>query len=292
MAQRRMFSLKVVDTDAFCEMPSSAQNLYFHIGMRADDEGFYAGVKGLMAKIHASIDDLNVLLARSYLLDRGDGVYVVKHWKMNNYLQIDRIKETEYEEKRIGLYTKKDGSYTLKPEKAAIKPVTTEGSTPKCIQNVYIDKNSKGLVESNLDKYNVEETSNNPSLTDLTKNKKENACERKEPSVLLKRLLDNDYLIPQEEWANAERILEELRQTYTFFPVFHAMTEFLSNHPEYGRDLEGNELNKPLGYLKNALLNNMPRDSKQKEQQAEDDLVYKVFGLEEDDDTKEDKPHE
>lgn len=157
MAQRRMFSLKVVDTDAFCDMPASAQNLYFHIGMRADDEGFYAGVKGLMLKIHASFDDLNVLIARAYLLDRGDGVYVVKHWKMNNYLQLDRIKETEYEEKRIGLYTKKDGSYTLDPNKADSTEGTTKGSKPKCIQNVYIDKNS--IVESSIDKSSKEENS-------------------------------------------------------------------------------------------------------------------------------------
>lgn len=146
MAQRRMFSMKVVDTDAFCEMPASAQNLYFHIGMRADDEGFYASVKGLMLKIHASVDDLNVLLAKRYLLDRGDGVYLVKHWKMNNYLQLDRIKETEYEEKRIGLYLKKDGSYTLDPEKADKKKPITKGNEPKCIQNVSIEENS--IVET------------------------------------------------------------------------------------------------------------------------------------------------
>ena len=155
MAQRRMFSLKVVDTDAFCEMPASAQNLYFHIGMRADDEGFYAGVRGLMAKIHASVDDLNVLLARRYLLDRGDGVYLVKHWKMNNYLQLDRIKETEYEEKKIGLYTKKDGSYTLDEEKADKKKPITKGNEPKCIQNVSIDKYR--VVESSIDKSSIEE---------------------------------------------------------------------------------------------------------------------------------------
>lgn len=148
MAQRRMFSMKVVDTDAFCEMPASAQNLYFHIGMRADDEGFYASVKGLMLKIHASVDDLNVLLAKRYLLDRGDGVYLVKHWKMNNYLQLDRIKETEYEEKRIGLYLKKDGSYTLDPEKADKKKPITKGNEPKCIQNVSIEENS--IVETSI----------------------------------------------------------------------------------------------------------------------------------------------
>lgn len=149
MAQRRMFSLKVVDTDAFCEMPASAQNLYFHIGMRADDEGFYAGVRGLMAKIHASQDDLSVLIARRYILDRGDGVYVIKHWKMNNYLQIDRIKPTEYEEKRIGLYVKKDGSYTLDPLKSANPQAVKTTPTIHCIQNVSIDKNS--IVENSLD---------------------------------------------------------------------------------------------------------------------------------------------
>ena len=140
MAQRRMFSMKVVDTDAFCEMPSSAQCLYFHIGMRADDDGFYASVKGLMAKIHASQDDLNILLARRFLLDRGDGVYVIKHWKMNNYLQSDRYTPTEYQEKKIGLFTKPDGSYTLDENKA---------ENP-CIQNVYTGKDS--IVKVSIDK--------------------------------------------------------------------------------------------------------------------------------------------
>lgn len=147
MAQRRMFSLKVIDTDAFCEMPASAQNLYFHIGMRADDDGFYAGVKGLMAKIHASQDDLSVLLARRYLLDRGDGVYVVKHWKMNNYLQSDRYTPTEYQEKKNGLYLKADGSYTEDQAKAG---------TP-CIQNVSIGKGS--VVKVSIDKPSIVKSS-------------------------------------------------------------------------------------------------------------------------------------
>jgi len=146
MAQRRMFSLKVIDTDAFCEMPTSAQNLYFHIGMRADDDGFYAGVKGLMSKIHASIDDLNILLARGFLLDRGDGVFVVKHWRMNNYLQSDRHTPTDYEEKARGIFVKRDGSYTLNPEKA-IKPLLIE-EKPECIQNVYTGKCS--VVKSSV----------------------------------------------------------------------------------------------------------------------------------------------
>lgn len=191
MAQRRMFSLKVVDTDAFCEMPSSAQNLYFHIGMRADDEGFYAGVKGLMAKIHASQDDLNVLIARAYLLDRGDGVYVVKHWKMNNYLQLDRIKETEYEEKRVGLYTKKDGSYTLDPNKADNKKPITKGNEPKCIQNVSIDKYR--VVESSVDKSSIEENSKE-DRTRYNKIKAKSLCQA---LVSCGYILEDELLDPQ-----------------------------------------------------------------------------------------------
>ena len=112
MAKRRMFSMKIVDTDAFCEMPNSAQNLYFHIGMRADDDGFYAGVNGLMAKIHSTKDDLNILLARRFLLSVGDGVFVIKHWKINNYIQRDRYEPTEYYEKKTLIAEKKDGTYT------------------------------------------------------------------------------------------------------------------------------------------------------------------------------------
>ena len=176
MAQRRMFSMKVVDTDAFCDMPASAQNLYFHIGMRSDDEGFYAGVRGLMAKIHASDDDLRILIARAYVLDRGDGVYVVKHWKLNNYLQNDRIKPTEYDEKKVGLYIKKDGSYTLDPQKSAIPVSSSIEEEPKCIQNVSIDKNSVDLHESRLES-SLEENKKEESLcVDEDKKTREDAC--------------------------------------------------------------------------------------------------------------------
>lgn len=127
MAQRRMFSMKVCDTDAFCEMPSSAQNLYFHIGMRADDDGLYAGVKGLMAKIHASMDDLNVLVAKGFIINMDDSIFLVKHWKLNNYLQKDRYTPTEYKEKLKGVYLKENGVYTLDENKG--KPLLVSNDT-------------------------------------------------------------------------------------------------------------------------------------------------------------------
>lgn len=203
MAQRRMFNLKVIDTDAFCEMPASAQNLYFHIGMRADDEGFYAGVKGLMAKVHASIDDLNVLLARHYILDRGDGVYVVKHWKMNNYLQNDRIKPTEYEEKRVGLYTKKDGSYTLDPEKSAIPVPCKKPMDTDCIQNVSIVKSSLDTVENSIEENNLDKIYGKPKAHAYayTRDQIEANPRVAEECLEMRRRMDRGEDI-SEEWYN------------------------------------------------------------------------------------------
>lgn len=159
MANRRMFNMKVIDTDAFCEMPPSSQNLYFHIGMRADDDGFYASTRGLMLKINSSPDDLKLLIAKGFLLDRGDGVYVVKHWKMNNYLQKDRYQPTEYEEKAVGLFMKKDGSYTLHEEKGvqALLPKGNSQMYTNVIQDGDIVKNR--IEENSIDKNSKEENS-------------------------------------------------------------------------------------------------------------------------------------
>lgn len=159
MANRRMFSMKVIDTDAFCEMPPSSQNLYFHIGMRADDDGFYASTRGLMLKINSSPDDLKLLIAKGFLLDRGDGVYVVKHWKMNNYLQKDRYQPTEYEEKAVGLFMKKDGSYTLHEEKGvqALLPKGNYQMYTPCIQDGDIGKNR--IEENSVDKLSIDKIS-------------------------------------------------------------------------------------------------------------------------------------
>lgn len=111
MANRRMFSLDIVASDAFLEMPTSTRELYFHLGMYADDEGF-VNPKKIMRMIGASEDDLKVLLGKRFLLVFESGVVVVKHWKMNNYLQNDRLKPTVYLEEKNLLTLKKNGSYT------------------------------------------------------------------------------------------------------------------------------------------------------------------------------------
>jgi hypothetical protein len=95
-----MFSLSVVDTDLFLDMPQSTQNLYFHLGMRADDDGFVSNTKKIMKMIGATDDDIKLLIAKQYIIPFDSGIIVIKHWRMNNYLRNDRYKETNYKEEK------------------------------------------------------------------------------------------------------------------------------------------------------------------------------------------------
>lgn len=100
MANRRMFSLDVIDTDNFLDMPLSAQGLYFHLGMRADDDGFIASPKKITKSVNASNDDLKLLIAKGYLLPFESGVVVIRHWQQNNYVRGDRYKSTIYQDEK------------------------------------------------------------------------------------------------------------------------------------------------------------------------------------------------
>lgn len=124
MAERRMFAKSIIDSDAFLDMPLSAQALYFHLSMRADDEGFVGNPKRIRAMIGASEDDMKLLLIKRFLLAFESGVVVIKHWKIHNYIQSDRSKQTTYIEEKSTL--------GLDGKKAYIYKTDTE-----CIQNGY-----------------------------------------------------------------------------------------------------------------------------------------------------------
>jgi uncharacterized phage protein (TIGR02220 family) len=114
MAERRMFSSKIVCSDAFIEMPFSAQALYTQLVMEADDDGFLNRAKRIMGSIGATIDDLNLLIQKRYILDFPNGVVVIKHWRMNNQIRKDRYTPTQYQEEFNSLVIKPDGAYTEK----------------------------------------------------------------------------------------------------------------------------------------------------------------------------------
>lgn len=113
MAERRMFAKTIIDSDAFLDMPLSTQSLYFHLSMRADDDGFINNPKKIQRMVGATEDDLKLLIAKKFIITFDTGVVVIKHWKIHNYLRSDRYKETVYLEEKSMLRTKDNKAYTL-----------------------------------------------------------------------------------------------------------------------------------------------------------------------------------
>lgn len=122
MAEKRMFTQKIVDSDAFLDMPLSTQALYFHLNMHADDDGFVNNPKKIQRVIGASLDDLKLLIAKRFILVFENGVIVIKHWRMHNLLRKDRYNPTQYQDQMERLELKDNGEYTEKlPEPLEIK---------------------------------------------------------------------------------------------------------------------------------------------------------------------------
>ena len=112
MAERRMFAKTIVLSDAFLDLPLSARCLYFTLGMLADDDGFVNSPKSVMRQVGASTDDLNLLLAKRFILAFESGVIVIKHWRIHNYIQKDRYKSSKYIDEKATLAIDENGAYT------------------------------------------------------------------------------------------------------------------------------------------------------------------------------------
>ena len=113
MANKRMFTMKIVDSDAFLDMPLSARCLYYDLCMRADDDGFVGNPKKITRMIGASEDDLKLLIAKRFVLTFENGVIVIKHWRMHNTLSSGRYHETQYLEEKSTLRLKENKSYSF-----------------------------------------------------------------------------------------------------------------------------------------------------------------------------------
>ena len=116
MANRRMFSKKITDTDKFLDMPASAQNLYFHLNMHADDDGFLGNAKTVKRMVGASDDDLKLLVTKQFLIPFDDGVVVIKDWRIHNYIRSDRYRSTIYTDHKNSLQINENQQYELVAE--------------------------------------------------------------------------------------------------------------------------------------------------------------------------------
>ena len=113
MAERRMISLKVIDTDNFLDMPLSTRYLYHELNARADDDGFIGSPKKIAKMVGGSDDDLKLLAAKQFVIPFLSGVIVIKHWRVNNYIRPDRYNPTVYQEEKQALVTDESGAYCL-----------------------------------------------------------------------------------------------------------------------------------------------------------------------------------
>lgn len=142
MAERRMFAKTIIDSDAFLEMPATTQLLYFHLSIRADDDGFINKAKTIMRMVGSKDDDINLLIAKKFLIPFESGVIVIKHWKIHNYIQNDRYNETKYKNEKAQLVLDENKAYKLQ--------------TSNCIQSVSNMETQVRLGKDRIGKYSKE----------------------------------------------------------------------------------------------------------------------------------------
>ena len=155
MAEKRMFALSLIDSDAFLDMPLSAQALYFHLNMRADDDGFVNNPKRITDYVGAASDDLKLLLAKRFIIVFDDsGVIVIRHWRLHNTLRSDRYHPTNYQAELSRLCIAENKAYTEQKsgQKEAIHAGAPAARTADKQKKPYGECSNVWLTDEELEK--------------------------------------------------------------------------------------------------------------------------------------------
>lgn len=168
-----MFAKTIIDSDAFLDMPLSTQALYFHLSMRADDDGFINNPKKIQRMVAASDDDLRLLAAKNFIIPFESGIVVIKHWKIHNYIQSDRYKPTVYVEEKALLNIKPNSAYTL---------------DTSCIHDVSEPETQVRLGKDRIGKINIEGKSR--AFTPPTLDEVSAYCQGRSNNVSPQRFID------------------------------------------------------------------------------------------------------
>lgn len=210
MAERRMFAKTIIDSDAFLDMPTSARLLYYDLGMRADDDGFVNSPKKIIRMTGASDDDLSVLIAKKFIIPFENGIVVIKHWRIHNYIRKDTYNETAYKEEKAMLILDENKSYKL-VESKRIQSVD-EPSTQVRLGKVSIGKDR---LDNNIPAFEEK------SSTASAKASKHKYGEYK--NVLLK---DEELKKLQKEYQNWEELIKYLDE-YIEMKGYKAKSHYL-----------------------------------------------------------------
>ena len=283
MANKRMFTMNIVDSDAFLDMPLSAQCLYFHLNMRADDDGFIGNPKRIMKIVGASEDDLKLLIAKRFLLCFEDGVIVIKHWRMHNTLSQNRYHETQYIEEKSMLKLKENGSYSF-DNGEEIDDKKLINAKEKYDKKQQADKrlaNGLQMADSDLDleldigldkdldkDIDIEkDLINKPPLSPLKCEEKTKDKEKKETAEeMFERVLSDynisDYLLEAvKDWIDYKK--ETFRFTYKEKGLKTLFSQVTGNAMKYGDEAVYNEISNSIasGY-QGILFDRLKRQSK------------------------------
>ena len=164
MAERRMFAKTIIDSDAFLDMPATTQLLYFHLSMRADDDGFVNKPKSIMRMIGASQNDAELLVQKKFVIPFDSGVVVIKHWKIHNYIRKDMYKETKYKEEKDRLIFDENNAYKLPCDKTVTKPLQD------CVESLTQDRLGKDSIgKDSIDIYTMCDSDESHDVKKLTK---------------------------------------------------------------------------------------------------------------------------
>ena len=170
MADKRMFSVNVIDSDLFLDMPLTTQALYFHLAMRADDDGFIGNPKKILRMICASEDDLKVLLSKQFLIPFESGIVVIRHWKIHNYIRKDCYKSTIYADEASQIQTDDKGMYQKVPISNTPSLQDRNGCVTDTLQarngtvsQISIDKIRKDKISIDKEREREEERTPTPS---------------------------------------------------------------------------------------------------------------------------------
>lgn len=183
MAEKRMFSQKIIDSDAFFDMPLTAQALYFHLAMRADDDGFINNPRTIQRMLGSSEEDLKLLIAKRFLIAFEGGIVVIKHWKIHNNIRKDRYKPTQYQNLLELLEVKSNKSYTEKRN--------VSNPEPACNQSGSKMDPQYSIYKNRLGKIREEEISTNEVCT------KKSDCQPNDNQTTTNRQPNDNQPVPQ-----------------------------------------------------------------------------------------------
>ena len=227
MAERRMFAKSIIDSDLFLDMPQSTQNLYFHLSLRADDDGFVGNPKKIMRMINCSQDDIKILISKQFLIPFESGVVVIKHWKIHNYIRNDRYKPTIYTEEKKKLIEQENKEYIVGI------PNGNQTDTQYRIGKDSLVKDNKNNVVNDIYTTQIKEVIDYLN----EKSKKNFRHTTKKTQTLIKGLLKNNYTVEDikkvidikaKQWSKDKKMKIYLRPQTLFGSKFEA---YLNEEP-------------------------------------------------------------